>query len=143
MGLFTKHTIERKTELVPYAKEVKEIKAPTDESIRLLNEMQEKAKKNIIATIRIEQNHLKAVVVYFVDDVSKNSVNYHLKFTLNEKDYTLEGHIDRFEWDDEIRKNYMGIGNAKVFDILHKKFAEVLAYEFTKQSHTAIKNLQW
>lgn len=52
MGLFsTTHIHQSRTEtrLVPYCREVKEFKAPTDESIRLLNEMEQKAKQNIIA----------------------------------------------------------------------------------------------
>src|SRR4051812_2071854 len=99
MNLFkSTHIHNHKTEHVPYVKEVKitEHKAPTDESVKLLNEMQEKAKKNIIATIHIEQNYLKAIVIYTQDDVVSGRMKYAIKFNLNGKDCNIEGHIDHF-----------------------------------------------
>lgn len=42
---------------------VKEVRAPTDESIRLLNEMQEKARQNILDAFTIKNNGIEGKVV--------------------------------------------------------------------------------
>ena len=137
MGLFsTTHHYHTKTVKVPYEKKVTvhEHRAPTDESVKLLNEMQEKALRNIIATIKIEQNFLKAAAIYFRDDVVKDRMTYHIRFELNGKEYRIEGHIDNFEWSQEMSRLYMGLGHEAVFKALHKKFSEAVAHEMMKQS---------
>ena len=42
--------------------EVKEQKAPTDDSIRLLNEFQEKTLNNIISKIKVDNNIVKGEI---------------------------------------------------------------------------------
>lgn len=137
MGLLstTKH-YHSKTEYVPYCKEVNitENKAPTDESVRLLNEMEEKARQNIIATIKIDENFLKAIVIYYRDEMITNRMIYHIKFELNGKEHKIEDFIDNFEWRQEFSKSYMGLGNETIFRLLHKKFSEMVAMELMRQS---------
>lgn len=137
MGLLsTTHIHRGRTEYVPYCREVKitENKAPTDESVRLLNEFEEKAKKNIIATIQIDENLLKAVVIYYRDEVVSNRMSYHIKFSLNGQETIIIGYVDNFEWREELSKTWFGLGNEAIFRILHKKFAEMVAEELMKQS---------
>ena len=71
--------------LVPYDKTVIEKRAPTDESIKLLNEMQEKAYDNITAIYRCENNKLQFSVVEF-----KPQPNY----SLGCRDYYLDVRIE-------------------------------------------------
>jgi hypothetical protein len=137
MGLFsTTHIHQSRTEHVPYCKEVNitEKKAPTDESVRLLNNMQDKAQRNIIATIKIEENFLKAVAIYYRDEMISDRMTYHIRFELNGKEYMIEDYIDKFEWRQEMSKSYMGLGNEVIFRALHKKFSEMVANELMKQS---------
>ena len=143
MGLFsTTHIHQSRTEHVPYCKEVNitEKKAPTDESVRLLNEMQDKAQRNIIATIKIEENFLKAVAIYYRDEMVMDRITYHIRFKLNGKEYTIEDYID-IEYRQEISKLYMGLGHETIFRALHKKFSEMVANELMKQSPDFLRSL--
>ena len=144
MGLFsTTHHHHTKTVSVPYEKNVTvhEHKAPTDKSVELLNEMQEKAQRNIITTIKIEENFLKAVVIYYRDEMVMDRMTYHIRFELNGKEYMIEDHIDNFEWRQEMSKSYMGLGNEVIFRALHKKFSEMVANELMKQSPDFLRSL--
>ena len=144
MGLFsTTHHHHTKIVSVPYEKNVTvhEHKAPTDKSVELLNEMQEKAQRNIIATIKIEENFLKAVAIYYRDETVMDRMTYHIRFELNGKEYMIEDHIDNFEWRQEMSKSYMGLGNEVIFRALHKKFSELVANELMKQSPDFLRSL--
>lgn len=76
-------------EYVPYTKkvEVTEHRAPTDESIRLYKEMEEKAERNIITREVCLDNELKGIVVYVEQDSAYLNVNAHVKYSLNGKEY--------------------------------------------------------
>jgi hypothetical protein len=74
-----------RTEYVPYDKTVTINRAPTDESIGLLNEFTKKAKNNIIHTVHIQENYLRAIGIYYYDDIVNNRTHFHLKFNLNGK----------------------------------------------------------
>lgn len=58
--MFDRVTIQQGKEAVPYAKTVTvhEHKAPTDESIRLYQEIEEKAFQNILHRIQVNDNAL-------------------------------------------------------------------------------------
>src|ERR1035437_1279784 len=88
---------------IHYEKTVHEHRAPTDESIKILNEMQYAALKNIIKTIRVEDNTLNAVVVYMIQQACFDKLDYVVKFTFNGKEYELEGEIERRELIDTVR----------------------------------------
>lgn len=140
MGLFSTTHHHTKTVSVPYEKNITINRAPTDKSVQLLNEMQEKAQQNIIATIKIEQNFLRAVAIYFQDEIIKDRVIYHIKFELNGKEYQIKDYVDNFEWRKEISESYMGLGNEVIFKALHKKFSEMIAMELMKQSTDFLLN---
>ena len=76
-------------EFVPYTKnvEITEKRAPTDDSIRLYKEMEEKAEKNIIKKEVFLDNELKGVVVYLEMCMGSFDVNAHVKYSLNGKEY--------------------------------------------------------
>ena len=137
MGLFsTTNNYSSRTEYVPYCKEVNinEHRAATDESVALLNEMQEKAQNNIIKVIKIDENTLKAIAIYYQDDMIQNRMIYHIRFILNGHEYYFKDHIDKFEWHKEISDKYFGTGNEVIFKAIHKAFSEVIALELMKLS---------
>lgn len=45
----------------------KEYRAPTDESVKLLKEFQEKAQKEVIKSVRLDNNDFKAVIQHYRD----------------------------------------------------------------------------
>jgi hypothetical protein len=143
MGLFsTTHHRHTETKVVPYEKSVTINRAPTDKSIELLNEFTEKAKDNIIHSAVIEQNHLKAVAVYYRDDVLDNRVIINVKFILNGKDYLIGEVVDGLEWRSEMRELYFGFGSEAIFKLVHKRLAENITLELMKQSPDFIETLK-
>ena len=88
---------------VPYTKNVTSIvgitenKAPTDESIRLLNEFEEKVKKNILHKVNIKSNTLSGASVSVQNSPFGDSITNLVRFNLNGKDYYFEHDIDKFE----------------------------------------------
>lgn len=120
---------------------ITEKRAPTDEGLKLLNEIQDKAKHNIIATIKIEENFLKAIAIYYKDEIIMNRVVFHIRFELNGMEYNIVDYIDGFEWRQDMSKFHMGLGNETILRALHKKFSEAIAMELLKQSPDFLKNI--
>lgn len=115
------------TEYVPYTKDVNitEKKAPTDESIRLLNEMQDVAKKNIIKAIRVKENYLDAVVIIYQDMPRHIAFGYdfQLKFTINAEEFIITGQIT----DEDFKRSLMGMDEYIIKNILYDKFSKAIA----------------
>ncbi len=65
---------------------VKEERAPTDASIKLMMEMEEKATKNIVDRIIVDNNLLKGAII-ICDDYLANAKKIYIKFKLNGEDY--------------------------------------------------------
>lgn len=72
---------------------VKEVRAPTDESVRLLKEMEQKAEEKVLKAMRLESNGFKAVIqkqhaLEVGDDV------YVVVYELNGVRHTVKVHYD-------------------------------------------------
>lgn len=77
-------------------KTVHEHKAPTDESIKLLNEMTDKALSNIVARWSTDNNVLSMQGAFF-DDYSRGSRTLAIKMKLNGKDHKIIVEVDPFQ----------------------------------------------
>lgn len=122
----------------PYCREVNitERRAPTDESVELLNEFQEKALDNIIQSFKIEDNTLKAVVVFYQSSIGAGMMNgqlCHIKFNLNGKDYFVKD-IPVIDYD-------KAFGVQKFYHTLYKKFVEAITLEIMKDTHKVLEQL--
>lgn len=121
--------------------DITEHKAPTDESIRLLNEMQEKAKENILKTVYIDENNLKAVCVYYLTTPDSMMIECHIRFNLNGVDYTINHKLNRFQYTKIIYgEQYLGMGVKVLYDLLIKTFSDKIA-ETIVAGHNVTKNL--
>lgn len=80
-------------EYVPFAKTVTVNRAPTDKSVELLNEMQDKAVKNLIKTVNIKDNTMNGAVLYFIQRADWDGIDFIAKFSFNGKEYQLKGQI--------------------------------------------------
>lgn len=129
----TTHIHQHKTEHVPYVKkvEVTEKKAPTDESVRLLNEMQEKARENIIHSINIDTNVLKALTVFYRNDIMNPKVEYHIKFQLNDEQFLVKA---------EMNHNELINDASSVYKMLFEKTAIAITKEIFEKSPTIIES---
>lgn len=99
--MFNKNYIygKRATEVVPYEKTVNINRAPTDESVRLLKEFEEKAVENIIDKIHVNGNSINGLVL--VKQIQLNPFNhkFYWKFTLNGKEYRGDVELQLSSWE--------------------------------------------
>lgn len=77
-------------EYVPYTTTIVENRAPTDESIRLYEEIKEKAYKSILDAIRVESNTLNLSAILY-EDISTHNHTCQYKVKLNNEQ--LEGRL--------------------------------------------------
>jgi len=118
-----KHT----TEAVPYAKEVtiNEHRAPTDDSIKILREMEAKAEQRAIKKIRIDNNELSgALLVSHSFDDFTHWLKY--RFKINGKEF--EG---KFEVDPDVTPGeaielvYKGLGSSIAEELMVKEYGQI------------------
>lgn len=106
---------------------VKEYKAPTDESVKLLNEMTEKALNNIVKTFSTSNNTLQAKVAVYQDH--RMQVNeFMCKFTLNGKDHMLRVEINAYETpdiDSMVEKLYTKVCEKLAQELMQPFFQEI------------------
>jgi len=108
------------TRHVPYEKTVTIKRAPTDESIRLWDEMKDKAYKSILGTLVVSDNSLNLSAIAYRDMLSLEfKVAY--KVVLNGRD--IAGVISVKSWDEPERMELLGR--------IHAEVAKELALELT------------
>jgi hypothetical protein len=72
--------------VVSCTKEIREIKAPTDESARLLHDLEAKAEKSIIERFVVSTNSLSGAVIFTKDHLTC-SIKCHAAFSLNNRKF--------------------------------------------------------
>jgi hypothetical protein len=130
----------KKTGHVPYVN-IHEHLAPTDESVKILNDFEEKARKNIIHKVKVETNTIIAMGIYFRDEMVDNRVHFDIKFSLNGKEVLIQDYVDEFEWREEMLEMYMGFGSQVIYKLVMKKMAEMIAQELLNQSPDFVRAL--
>lgn len=92
-----RNTYRETTRLVPYEKTVHEHRAPTDESIKLLREMEEKSRKQIACALVAENNIVNGAVVQFYDEHMRFEKVCYVSYQLNgqqmEHKIALDGRV--------------------------------------------------
>lgn len=89
------------TEYLPYEKSVKEIRAPTDDSIKLYEEIKQKAYNSILETIQINDNTFNVKAEVF-KDMASHALICRYTFTLNGKRFDGKiidnNMLTKYEW---------------------------------------------
>ncbi len=131
------------TEYVPYEKSVKitETRAPTDESVKLLNEFQEKAKQNLVDQIKVEDNTLNGVVLFFRQDIVHDKVEWFGKFSLNGKEHKVQGELP-FGFDEKISFHLQGnmLNIPDLREVFIAEIAKTLMVDLMKGEASKIKD---
>lgn len=117
-----------RTEYVPYEKTVIEKRAPTDDSIRIYEEVKEKAFKSIIDTIEVNDNSFNVKVITYDDQLSMSRV---CKFV-----FTINGHEISGEVRDDRRLEY----DKEAF--IHKVIEESSNQLSIKLAEMILKNVR-
>ena len=123
--MFGKNTIIYEREMVPYEKSVTIKRAPTDESVAILNEMQEKAMQNLIKTVNVKDNSMNAVVFYSLHGMDRDSIKFIAKFSFNGKEYKLEGQVAHSDLSDSHRYGCQSVANAIAYKLCELMIKEV------------------
>ncbi|MCK5236916.1 MAG: hypothetical protein KAR06_08020 [Deltaproteobacteria bacterium] len=104
-------------------KETHEHRAPTDESVRLLKEMEAKALKSILGQFRVETNTLKGLVTAFAPQLETMDTVVIYQFNINGEKYEVREKVDKWAMNkDTIYKN------------LCDAVAKDLAYQFVQKT---------
>ncbi len=141
MGLFTTHYHSHSNNhthsesLVPYEKTVHEHRAPTDESVKLLNEFQDKAIDNILKQFRINDNIIEAEG-FFIGYSVIHKIILHCRFKVNGKEFHLKEEIDCWEFRNDLSKYFNDESDYqnKVLLLIYKHLSELIAKEIMMTS---------
>lgn len=120
---------ERQTEYVTKSINVTEKKAPTDESIKLLNEFSEKALENIVKRFSTSNNTFFCTGAVFYNPM-KASNEVHIKYTLNSKDYTFC--VELNEWESNTQRSVAQKLYEKICDKLAEQIMLPLLEDFSR-----------
>ena len=120
---------QRRTEYVPIAVEhnvtINEKRAPTDESVRLFNEMRDEALKNIIAQIPLKNNVFEGHVMVAIDHFNDENI-YRGITIVNGKRIVVEHRAppvtDRSQWGEPLRELCGKMSEAIARDVLMEPF---------------------
>lgn len=115
---------------------VTEERAPTDESVRLLDEFQAKAEERIIKSFNIQTNQISGGILV----VAPHSASYdslfkfvvHYRYKLNDKTYQGKGTID---------KSVFRGDQMEVVRLLFDDMAKVISNELFEANKECLRNL--
>lgn len=99
--------------------------APTAESVRLVNEYNEKFLKNIIDRIKVEDNLLKGEIIIYREFIALCDTRVILKFSLNGKDFSFDEQLDTTVPVDQ---------KIEAFRKLFRKFSETITESLLVES---------
>jgi hypothetical protein len=107
MGLFSDNHYHRHDHSthIRFPDTIKEIKAPTDESIKMLNEMQEKVIDNVISKIEVKDNVVEGQI-YVIDGMrttASDEVKVICKFKINGQEFVVEKSWSRWDIRNEVK----------------------------------------
>jgi hypothetical protein len=92
------HSHDRRTIVQQPSKiEVTERRAPTDESVRLLSEMEKAAEARLLGAVRVETNTVNGLVVFKQASFMADEVRYFVIVNINGREYRAEYPLERSE----------------------------------------------
>lgn len=97
MGIFRDkhfHTHHNHTVAAAYPQTIHEHKAPTDESVKILREMEGAARESVLSVHKFEDNELNGIVVQMMMDHFKPYSKLYIRFTLNGKKFAFTEKLD-------------------------------------------------
>ena len=126
--------------------DVTQYKSPTDESIRLLNEFQEKAKENIIHNIQIESTFYKAHSIVFKPELGYDKADIYIKFSINNKEFIAKKTFNHGTLRDLQMEIYNidvpHVGHVLLRQLVEKELALILAKMFSDDDNFASQFLK-
>lgn len=112
-----------------------EKKAPTDDSIRLYDELLEKTKSQILGQIKVEDNIVNGSVIFFKAQLENfDLVEYAAKFKLNGIEHIVNGSFKRIDtlWGTDKEQ--------KAIQLLYENLAKHIAAKILQDNTLTLKN---
>lgn len=118
---------------------ITENRAPTDKSVELLGEMQQKAIESLLGRMKLESNVLKSIGMQAFLTAYKSGVCFIYEFKLNEEDINGKIIFDEFEFEElSIDDIFIKIREAIAKDITHRIMLAVCSDPISKKSLQSI-----
>lgn len=114
---------------------ITEKRAPTDESVRLLREMEAKAQAEVLKAVSITDNGFDCVIHQFRDHLS-DLMRWRAVFKLNGKQMTADIETDP-------REDFGGGANLQAMMKLRDEMAKVIAAEVLHDGFVAFMRERW
>lgn len=122
---------------------VTEVKAPTDDSVRLFKELREKASTDILAVIPVKLNGIEAVVAFQETiDAWNSRVTVSMKININGKETVYTNTITESEYRNLILEVKSGV-DFSISTFTHwvkKTIANLITEEVFNQNKLSIQN---
>ena len=93
-------TYNTRSSIHEVTKQIHEHRAPTDESVRLLREMEQKAKDEIFKSVRLDNSEITGVV-HFMRDHLTTDLLVAIQFSLNGKRYIHNSRLKEWKSSEE------------------------------------------
>lgn len=125
--MFDTYVNRHTTEYVDRNITVNEQRAPTDASLKLLNEMTEKALKNIVSNFSTTNNTLQTTVAVY-EDYKNSDRQFLCNFVLNGKQNILQIDIPIYEYDTPekmVQELYQQVCNKLAAEIMQPFLKEI------------------
>ena len=118
-----------RVEYVPYEKTVTvtEKRASTDDSIRIFDEMEQKALKHLMSRDKLEFNGIKLIAYFFNHMVMSNELDYKLKVNINGKEYLFEGVTNQRDYMEFQSVLGGGYSKGKIVEKFFKHISDIIA----------------
>ena len=119
---------------------IKEQRATTDSSVKLLNDFQEKAIKNILYSFNFNDNVLNAQGIVIRRNLASWDCEFHCKFTINDNEFIFKDNLDlnkiQLEYKEWMENEFRTYAIKKMYE----KVSDVIAYELCKVSLVNIES---
>jgi hypothetical protein len=116
---------------------IEEKKAPTDESIRLLNEFHKESINNIVSKVELKNNIVEATIIIFKNPLSIDGYKYRVLMIINGNKFEIEDFIGY----DLLQKSITFRDEKKdVLNIVFKSMSNFIAQEMLKTSQDTLSD---
>lgn len=113
---------------------VKENRAPTDESIKLLDEMQQKAFEKVMFCVKVDNNQLHDIVWYIYPDKYSYDYMAGFKFMLNGREISGKFKLpSKFDYRSEVP--------GKIYNEVLKEISKQVCYKLFEESVEILKEV--
>ncbi len=132
MGLFKDtYNISHTTVAPSYPQTIHEHKAPTDDSMKLLREMEEAARQSVLDVYQFEDNFISGIVVLMKARTGVDDRTIYIRFTLN-------GRLVEFQEKLDIR--VVMFDKRRAYELLMKGVRDAILERLIPHMQTALIN---